>query len=196
MRLCAGWRLNNLAYLILLACNLPPKGTLAVAADFAAEIGSRFESNASNSDKPSDRLADGFLTAHVDAGTNGVWGRDWRWRASLSGEGEEAFRFTGLSQIEGGVRLGVDRKFGLGWNAPRLQFDLYSAFRGAGQPGASGFRLASVACPCLADRGKRGSKRSLHASVVFRTRRIVRLGSPRGADFRLVRPFSRDPFVC
>lgn len=141
MRLCAGWRLNNLAYLILLACNLPPKGTLAVAADFAAEIGSRFESNASNSDKPSDRLADGFLTAHVDAGTNGVWGRDWRWRASLSGEGEEAFRFTGLSQIEGGVRLGVDRKFGLGWNAPRLQFDVYSAFRGAGQPGASGFRL-------------------------------------------------------
>jgi hypothetical protein len=141
MRLCAGWRLNNLAYLILLACNLPPKGTLAVAADFAAEIGSRFESNASNSDKPSDRLADGFLTARVDAGTNGVWGRDWRWRASLSGEGEEAFRFNGLSQIEGGVRLGVDRKFGLGWKAPRLQFDLYSAFRGAGQPGASGFRL-------------------------------------------------------
>jgi hypothetical protein len=141
MRLCAGWRLNNLAYLILLACNLPPKGTLAVAADFAAEIGSRFESNASNSDRPSDRLADGFLTARVDAGTNGVWGRDWRWRASLSGEGEEAFRFNGLSQIEGGVRLGVDRKFGLGWKAPRLQFDLYSAFRGAGQPGASGFRL-------------------------------------------------------
>ena len=141
MRLCAGWRLNNLAYLILLACNLPPKGTLAVAADFAAEIGSRFESNASNSDKPSDRLADGFLTARVDGGTNGVWGRDWRWRAGLSGEGEEAFRFNGLSQIEGGVRLGVDRKFGLGWNAPRLQFDVYSAFRGAGQPGASGFRL-------------------------------------------------------
>ena len=77
----------------------------------------------------------------VDAGTNGVRGRDWRWRASLSGEGEEAFRFNEPSQIEGGVRLGFDRKFGLGWKAPRLQFDLYSAFRGAGQPGASGFRL-------------------------------------------------------
>ncbi|HEY5768943.1 MAG TPA: hypothetical protein VIS71_03765 [Terrimicrobium sp.] len=141
MRLRAGWRLNNLAYLILLVCDLTPKGTRAVAAEIAAEVGGRFESNASNSDRPSDRLADGFLTARAEAGTTGVWGRDWRWRAFLSGEGEEAFRFNELSQIEGGTRLGVERKFGLGWNAPRLQFDIYSAFRGAGQPGASGFRL-------------------------------------------------------
>ena len=38
-------------------------------------------------------------------------GRDWRWHAYLAGEGEHAFRFTGLSQVEGGIRLGVDRKF-------------------------------------------------------------------------------------
>ncbi|HEY5707505.1 MAG TPA: hypothetical protein VIS96_18250 [Terrimicrobiaceae bacterium] len=142
MRRCAAWRLNNLAIVLMLVGAVPPKAIFAAAADISVEIGSRFESNASNSNKPSDRLADGFLTAHVDAGTNGVWGRDWRWRARISGEGEEAFRFNGLSQIEGGVRLGVDRKFGLGWKAPKLQLDVYSAFRGAGQAGASGFRLA------------------------------------------------------
>ena len=49
---------------------------------------------------------------------------------SPRGEGEQAFRFTGLSQIEGGIRLGVDRKFGLGWKAPRLQIDFYTACRG------------------------------------------------------------------
>ena len=141
MRLFAEWRQNNLAFVLLLVGSLPLTGTPAIAADVGAEIGSRFESNASNSNRPSDRLADGFLTARVDAGTNGVWDRDWRWHSRISGEGEEAFRFNGLSQIEGGVRLGVDRKFGLGWKAPRLQFDVYSAFRGAGQPGASGFRL-------------------------------------------------------
>ena len=141
MRLLAEWRQINLVFVVLSMGSLPLKGASTIVADVIAEIGSRFESNVSNSDKPSDRLADGFLTARVDAGTNGVWGRDWRWRARLSGEGEEAFRFNELSQIEGGVRLGVDRKFGLGWNAPRLQFDVYSAFRGAGQPGASGFRL-------------------------------------------------------
>ena len=54
-------------------------------------------------------------------------GRDWRWHAYLAGEGEQAFRFTGLSQVEGGIRLGVDRKFGLGWKAPRLQIDFYPA---------------------------------------------------------------------
>ena len=141
MRLFAERRQNNLAFVLLLVGSLPLTGAPAIAADVSAEIGSRFESNASNSNRPSDRLADGFLTARVEAGTNGVWDRDWRWHSRLSGEGEEAFRFNGLSQIEGGVRLGVDRKFGLGWKAPRLQFDVYSAFRGAGQPGASGFRL-------------------------------------------------------
>ena len=110
---------------------------------FSAELGGRYESNASNSNLASDRLADGFFTAHLNAGTSGVWGRDWRWHAYLAGEGEQAFRFTGLSQIEGGVRLGVDRKkFGLGWNAPRLQIDFYTAYRGSGQDGASGARLS------------------------------------------------------
>jgi hypothetical protein len=142
MRPFTGWRRNNLTLAILLACGLPLERPLAVTADLAGEIGSRFESNASNSNKPSDRLADGFFTARAEAGTRGVWGRDWRWHTHLAGEGEVAFRFEGLSQIEGGVRLGTERKFGLGWNAPRLQFDVYTAFRGAGQAGASGFRLA------------------------------------------------------
>ena len=115
---------------------------LAVAPILRAEIGGRFESNASNSDQPSDRLADGFLT--VSARTRGRRGYSvatGAGSARLSGTGEEAFRFQELSQIEGGVRLGIERKFGLGWNAPRLQFDVYSAFRGAGQVGASGFAL-------------------------------------------------------
>lgn len=142
MRLCARWRLDKLAFVLLLAVILPLEGVLAAAAEISAEIGGRFESNVSNSNLPSDQLSDGFFTARVDAGTSGVWGRDWRWHAQLAGEGEQAFRFTELSQIEGGIRLGVDRKFGLGWMAPRLQLNLYTAYRGAGQPGASGARLA------------------------------------------------------
>jgi hypothetical protein len=142
MRLGARWRLDKLAFGLLLATILPLESVLAAAAEISAEIGGRFESNVSNSNLASDQLADGFFTARVDLGTSGVWGRDWRWRAYLAGEGEQAFRFTELSQIEGGIRLGVDRKFGLGWMAPRLQLDLYTAYRGAGQPGASGARLA------------------------------------------------------
>ena len=142
MRLCARWRNDKLAFVLLLAVILPLKGTLAAAAEVSAELGGRFESNASNSNLPSDRLADGFFTVRIDVGTSGVLGRDWRWHAYLAGEGEQAFRFTELSQIEGGIRLGLERKFGLGWRAPRLQFDLYTAYRGAGQPGASGAGLA------------------------------------------------------
>jgi len=142
MCLCAGFKREKLAFVLLLVCCLPLKCTIAAAVDFSAEIGSRFESNVSNSNLASDQVADGLFTAHVDVGTNGVWARDWRWHAGLSSQGEVAFRFDELSQIEGGIRLGVDRKFGLGWKAPRLQLDLYTAYRGAGQPGASGFRLA------------------------------------------------------
>jgi hypothetical protein len=141
MRHWSASNLNNLAVFLIVAGSMPLTGDHAGAADMSAEIGSRFESNASNSDQPGDRLADGFLTVRVDAGTKGVFGRDWRWQARLSGTGEEAFRYQELSQIEGGVRLGMERKFGLGWNAPRLQFDVYSAFRGAGQVGASGLAL-------------------------------------------------------
>ena len=141
MRHRARWRQNSLAIALIVAGNMSPQYASAAPIDFTAEIGSRFESNASNSDKPSDRLADGFLMLRLDVGTKGVWGRDWRWRASLSGQGEEAYRFNGLSQIDGGVRLGVERKFGLGWSAPRLQFDLFPFFRGSGQDGGSGFGL-------------------------------------------------------
>lgn len=137
-----GGRLNKVLSVTLLAAVLPLRTTLPAAAEISAEVGGRFESNVSNSNLASDQLADGFFTARLDAGTSGVWGRDWRWRASLAGEGEQAFRFTELSQIEGGIRLGLDRKFGLGWGAPRLQLGFYTAYRGAGQPGASGARLA------------------------------------------------------
>ena len=142
MDLCPGRKLPKLTFGLLLAAVLPLNGVLSAALEFSAELGGRYESNASNSNLASDRLADGFFTAHLNAGTSGVWGRDWRWHAYLAGEGEQAFRFTGLSQIEGGVRLGVDKKFGLGWNAPRLQLDFYTAYRGSGQDGASGARLS------------------------------------------------------
>jgi hypothetical protein len=139
MRLHAARTQNKLACVLLLVSSLPLKGTLPFGADLTAEIGSRYESNVSNSDRPSDRLADGFFMANVGLGKSGVWGRDWRWQVALSGEGEVAFRFIELSEIEGGVRLGVARKFGLGWNAPRLQFEVYPAFRGLGslEPPAS-----------------------------------------------------------
>lgn len=142
MHLCARWTLDRLTFALLLAAILPLKALHAAAAEISAEVGGRFESNVSNSNLPSDRLSDGFFTARLEAGTSGVWGRDWRWHTYLAGEGEQAFRFTGLSQIEGGIRLGVDRKFGLGWRAPRLQLGLYSAYRGSGQDGAAGARLA------------------------------------------------------
>jgi hypothetical protein len=142
MDLCAGRNLAKLSFLMLLAAVLPLPSILGAALEVSAELGGRYESNASNSNLASDRLADGFFTVHLQAGTSGVWDRDWRWHAHLAGEGEQAFRFTGLSQIEGGVRLGVERKFGLGWNAPRLQIDFYTAYRGSGQDGASGARLS------------------------------------------------------
>ena len=130
MQFCAGRKLPKLTFVWLLAAVLSLKSALGAALEVSAELGGRYESNASNSNLASDRLADGFFTAHLNAGTSGVWGRDWRWHAHLAGEGEQAFRFTGLSQIEGGIRLGVDRKFGLGWKAPRLQIDFYTACRG------------------------------------------------------------------
>jgi hypothetical protein len=80
----------------------------------------------------SDRLADGFFTARLDAGTGGLWGRDWRWHAYLAGEGEQAFRFTELSQIgaesiwvlrESSAWAGARRAFG--WiSIPRIRYIL------------------------------------------------------------------------
>jgi hypothetical protein len=128
MRLCPGWTLDRLTLVLLLAAVLPLRVSLAAALEISAEVGGRFESNVSNSNLASDQLADGFFTARLDAGTGGVWGRDWRWHAYLAGEGDQAFRFTELSQIEGGIHLGVERKFGLGWSAPRLRLDLDSGY--------------------------------------------------------------------
>lgn len=102
----------------------------------------RFESNVSNSDRPSDRVADGFLGGRIEAVFGDVFDRDWRWQAGLVGEGEAALRFWELGHIEAGPRLGLERKFGLGWQAPRVVADLLFAVRGAGQSGASGLRLA------------------------------------------------------
>jgi hypothetical protein len=73
---------------LLFAAVLPLKGALSAALEISAELGGRYESNASNSNLASDRLADGFFTAHLHAGTSGVWVRDWRWHAYLAGEGE------------------------------------------------------------------------------------------------------------
>ncbi len=106
---------------------------------------SRYESNASNSDVATQRVPDVFLGGRLEAGTTGVIGRDWRWRAGLSTDGEVALRYPGLSQIEGGARVGAEYKFGLGWQAPRLEVNVYSGVRAAGQAGASGLQLAPSA---------------------------------------------------
>ena len=67
MRHCSGWNLNNLAVILIVAGSMPLTGDHSAAAEVSAEIGGRFESNASNSDQPGDRLADGFLTVRADA---------------------------------------------------------------------------------------------------------------------------------
>jgi hypothetical protein len=87
MNFCAGARLTKLTFLLLVPAILPLKDASSAALEFSAELGGRYESNASNSNLASDRLADGFFTAHLNAGTSGVWGRDWRWHAYLAGEG-------------------------------------------------------------------------------------------------------------
>lgn len=114
----------------------------AAPPDINAAVWGRWESNVSNSDVAADRLSDGFFGMRVSAGTGGVFGRDWRWRAAAVGEGELAIRFAELGFLEGGVNLGLERKFGLGWQAPRLLADFLSTMRGDGQPGASGVRMA------------------------------------------------------
>ena len=195
MSLCAARKLAKLTLVWLLAAVLPLAGVLGAALEVSAELGGRYESNVSNSNLASDRLADGFFTAHLNAGTSGVWGRDWRWHAYLAGEGEQAFRFTGLSQIEGGVRLGVDRKFGLGWNAPRLQIDFYTAYRGF----RTGRRLRceafSFARRCLASGGAWWSKYPLPSAVVLRRRRSILFRSTGRSSGGLVRCVSHDTFI-
>ena len=182
--------------MILLACALAPlKDSLAANPDIVAEITGRYESNASNSDRPSDRLADGFLVAAVGLGRSGVWGRDWRWQAGLASEGKLAFRFFELSEIDAGVRFGLERKFGLGWRAPRLQFDLFPAFRAAGQPGASGFSLVPALSLRLASNGKGRLQYQLRASLVFCPRCFIRFSGAGNGDFRLVRPFPSHTLV-
>ena len=94
MQFCAGRKLPKLTFVLLLAAACRSRAFLAPHWNLQ-ELGGRYESNASNSNVASDRLADGFFTAHLHAGTSGVWGRDWRWHAHLAGEGEQAFRFTG-----------------------------------------------------------------------------------------------------
>ncbi len=123
-------------------------GLIAAASVCAAGIEtdaaawSRTMSNASNSDVPSQRLADVFLGGRIGVGSSGVIGRDWRWNAGLLTEGEVALLYPGLSQIEGGARAGIEYKFGLGWRAPKLAAQVVSGVRAAGQAGASGLRLA------------------------------------------------------
>ena len=65
MNFCAGARLTKLTFLLLVPAILPLKDASSAALEFSAELGGRYESNASNSNLASDRLADGFFTAHL-----------------------------------------------------------------------------------------------------------------------------------
>lgn len=121
---------------------LASTGITASGAEIDADAWSRYMSNASNSDVPSQRLADVFLGGRIGVGVSGVIGRDWRWHGGILTEGDVALRYPGLSQIEGGAKAGLEYKFGLGWRAPKLQAEIYSGARAAGQAGASGLRLA------------------------------------------------------
>jgi hypothetical protein len=114
----------------------------AAGIETRAAAWSRYMSNASNSDVPSQRLADVFLGGRIGAGVSGVIARDWRWNCGMLTEGEVALLYPGLSQIEGDARAGVEYKFGLGWRAPKLEAQVVSGVRAAGQTGASGLRLA------------------------------------------------------
>jgi hypothetical protein len=61
MDLCPGRKLAKLAFVMLLAAALPLRCVLGAALEIAAELGGRYESNASNSNLASDRLADVFF---------------------------------------------------------------------------------------------------------------------------------------
>jgi hypothetical protein len=114
----------------------------ASAIDFRADVWTKYESNASNSDRSSDREEEFFLGTNLVLGTDGVLGRDWRWSARLEAEGEAALRFPDLSRIEAGPGFGIERKLGLGWQAPRLKLDGLFTARAEGQSEASGWRIA------------------------------------------------------
>ena len=73
MDLCPRRKLAKLAFVMLLAAVLPLRCVLGAALEIGAEVGGRYESNASNSNLASDRLADGFFTARLEEGTCGVW---------------------------------------------------------------------------------------------------------------------------
>jgi hypothetical protein len=121
---------------------LPPGVDATLPLDFSARVGGRYESNASNSDAGSDQESETFLGATLTLGTGGVLGRDWRWHAGLQAEGEAAVNFPDLGHIEAGPTLGLERKLGLGWRAPRLHLDGLFTLRAEGQSEASGGRVA------------------------------------------------------
>jgi hypothetical protein len=106
--------------------------------------------------------------------------------------GEEAFDSRSSARSKG-VRLGVERKFGLGWSAPVCSW-IYIRHSGAGQGRGLRLRAGSLACPRLADRGKSGRRRSLRASVVFA--RTLLIQRPRRCGFPAGLTFSRNTFAC
>ena len=63
MSLCAARKLAKLTLVWLLAAVWPLAGVLGAALEVSAELGGRYESNVSNSNLASDRLADGFFTS-------------------------------------------------------------------------------------------------------------------------------------
>ncbi|HEY5893647.1 MAG TPA: hypothetical protein VIT91_10490 [Chthoniobacterales bacterium] len=127
---------------ILLTCVVYPGALHAGSLDITGDIWARYESNISNSDASRDRIATGVVGGRIGVQTAGVWSRDWRWHLGLSAEGESVVRFSDLSRMDVGIRAGVERKFGLGWRAPRLLVDMRSIGRISGEWDSSGIGLS------------------------------------------------------
>ncbi|HEY5753762.1 MAG TPA: hypothetical protein VIT21_11480 [Chthoniobacterales bacterium] len=126
---------------MLVICLVYPGVLLAGGLDIGGDAWALYESNISNSDVSRDRIGTGIVGGRVAAQRAGVWERDWRWHLGLTAEGESVVRFSDLSRLDAGIRVGLERKFGLGWQAPRLQLDVRSIGRVSGEWDSSGVGL-------------------------------------------------------
>ena len=126
---------------MLVTCVVYPGVLLGGSLDIEADAWARYESNLSNSDASRDRIATGIAGGRFVVQTAGIWSRDWRWHLGLTAEGESVVRFSDLSRLDAGIRVGLERKFGLGWRAPRLEVDFRSIGRVSGEWDSSGIGL-------------------------------------------------------
>lgn len=126
---------------ILAICVLFSGTLVAEPLDIAGDVWGRYESNISNSDAARDRIATGIASGRIAVQTEGVWSHDWHWRLGLTVEGDSVVRFSDLSQLDAGIRLGLERKLGLGWRVPRLQIEVRSFGRASGEWDSSGIGL-------------------------------------------------------